>query len=87
MPVSNDELVEAILRPIDKAFKSQGITPVFLAKRHKDLMNSEDERNKLAALKEAYQVLGHYPATKHKVDGIPEKINVTFTEDFGTKDK
>ncbi|MCK5607977.1 hypothetical protein KAR91_39215, partial [Candidatus Pacearchaeota archaeon] len=32
MTVSNDELVEAILRPIDRAYKKAGITPTRLAK-------------------------------------------------------
>jgi hypothetical protein len=44
MPVSNDELVEAILRPIDEAFKSSGITPTYLAKKLKRELNAKENK-------------------------------------------
>lgn len=44
MPVSNDELVEAILRPIDEAFKSEGITPTYLAKLLKKELKAKETK-------------------------------------------
>ena len=107
MPVSNDELVEAILRPIDTAFKKEGLTPTYLAKLLKEetqacktktyhikgtriVVYSQpliDWKTRQEARKDAHQIMGHYPVTKHKVDGIPESISVTFKTDFGTEDK
>lgn len=106
MPVSNDELVEAILRPIDEAFKSQGITPIYLAKKLKRELNAKETKAQIPkgemefvyskplvawdtrqkARQDAHQIMGQYPPKNHKVDGIPEKISITFTQDFGTQD-
>jgi len=40
MPVTNDEIVEALLRPIDQALQRQGITPEYLAKKLKQELNA-----------------------------------------------
>ena len=44
MPVNNEELVEAILRPIDEALQSQGITPTYLVKKLKRELNAKETK-------------------------------------------
>lgn len=105
MPVSNDEMVEAILRPMHDAYKSVGITPLYLAKKHKSEMNASlskaqipknqkefvyskklpvwDTRQK--ARQDAQHNMGYCPPKNHKINGIPDHISITFTEDFGIK--
>lgn len=41
MPVSHEEMIEAILRPIDEAFDAQGITPAYLAKKLKKELHAK----------------------------------------------
>ena len=41
MPVSNEEIVEALLRPIEQSLKSNGITPQYLAKKLKRELNAK----------------------------------------------
>ena len=42
MPVSNDDIVEALLRPITEALQRHGITPEYLAKKLKWELNAKE---------------------------------------------
>lgn len=44
MPVSNDEIVEALLRPLHESLDKQGITPEYLAKKLKRELNAKETK-------------------------------------------
>jgi len=44
MPVTANELVEALLRPLHDALDSQGITPLYLAKKLKREVNAKETK-------------------------------------------
>lgn len=48
MPVSNDEIIQVMMKPIHNALRREGITPEYLAKKLKKELNAKkDEKVKL----------------------------------------
>jgi len=42
MPVTHEEMIDAILRPIEDALEGEGITPEYLAKKLKKELNAKE---------------------------------------------
>jgi hypothetical protein len=95
MPVTNEELVNAILQPIRKAFEEDGITVEYLVKKLKAELNATEPKPwrkravkawnvRQRARMDAHKLMGHYPAEKKEItggDGKPVEFIVTVEDE------
>ena len=89
MTVTNQDILDAILRPMHEALQSQGITALYLAKKLKKELNAKLENGKplwtirQKARMDAHKLLAHYPAEKHEhtgKDGGP--LEISYVNDW-----